>query len=51
MPGYIYVGNPAKKIGINKVGIIKKKISNFNLKNERLRFRSIIKNHPYYCYD
>jgi len=51
VPGYIYVGNPAKKIGINKVGIIKKKISNFNLKKERLRFRSIIKNHPYYSHD
>ena len=48
MPGYIYAGNPAKKISINKVGIKKKKISKNDLKKEKKRFNSIIKNHPLY---
>ena len=48
MPGYIYAGNPAKKISINKVGIKKKKISKDDLKKEKKRFNSIIKNHPLY---
>ena len=47
-PGYIYAGNPAKKISINKVGIKKKKISKNDLKKEEKRFYSLIKKHPLY---
>ena len=46
VPGYIFFGNPAKKIKINKVGIIKKKISKDDLKKEQKRFRLIIKKNP-----
>ena len=48
IPGYIYVGNPAKKIGLNKTGIKKRKISSIDIKKEKLRFKSIIKKHPNY---
>ena len=47
-PGYIYVGNPARCIGINKVGIKRKKISQITLKKELLRFNRIIEKHPLY---
>ena len=47
-PGYIFAGNPAKKISINKVGIKKKKISENELKKEKKRFYSLIKTHPLY---
>ena len=47
-PGYIYAGNPAKKIGINKVGIKKKKVSKNDLKKEKKRFYSLIRTHPLY---
>ena len=47
-PGYIFAGNPAKKISINKVGIKKKKVSENELKKEKKRFYSLIKTHPLY---
>ena len=47
-PGNIYVGNPAKNIGVNKIGIKKKKISINDIKKEKIRFNSIIKKHPLY---
>ena len=48
MPGYIFAGNPAKKISINKVGIKKKNVSKNDLKKEKKRFYSLIKTHPFY---
>ncbi len=47
-PGYIFAGNPAKKISINKIGIKKKNVSKNDLKKEKKRFYSLIKNHPLY---
>tara|TARA_A100001011_G_C14229247_1_gene808024 strand:+ start:676 stop:1275 length:600 start_codon:yes stop_codon:yes gene_type:complete len=47
-PGYIYAGNPVKKISINKFGIKKKNVSGNDLKKEVKRFYSLIKIHPYY---
>lgn len=47
-PGYIYAGNPVKKISINKFGIKKKNVSENDLKKEAKRFYSLIKTHPYY---
>ena len=48
IPGYIYAGNPAKRIALNKIGIKKKNISKIDLKKEKIRFISITKKHPLY---
>ena len=48
IPGYIYAGNPAKRIALNKIGIKKKNISKIDLKKEKIRFTSIAKKHPLY---
>ena len=48
IPGFIFAGNPAKKIAINKIGIKKKNVSKIDLKKEKKRFYSIIKTHPFY---
>jgi len=48
IPGYIYAGNPAKRIALNKVGIKKKNISKIDLKKEKIRFTSIAKKHSLY---
>lgn len=47
-PGNIYVGNPVANIGLNKVGLKKKKISMNDIKREMNRFNLIIKKHPLY---
>ena len=47
-PGFIFAGNPAKKISINKIGIKRKKVSKNDLKKEEKRFYSLIKSHPFY---
>jgi len=48
IPGYIYAGNPAKRISLNKIGIKKKNISKIDLKKEKIRFTSIAKKHSLY---
>lgn len=48
IPGYIYAGNPAKRIALNKIGIKKKNISKIDLKKEKIRFTSIAKKHSLY---
>lgn len=48
IPGYIYAGNPAKRIALNKIGIKKKNISKIDLKKEKIRFISIAKKHSLY---
>ena len=47
-PGFIFAGNPAKKIAINKIGIKRKNVSKNDLKKEEKRFYSLIKSHPLY---
>ena len=47
-PGFIFAGNPAKKISINKIGIKRKNVSKNDLKKEEKRFYSLIKSHPLY---
>ena len=46
--GFVYFGNPAKKIKKNTVGFKKKGISKTEIINETKRFNKIIKNHPLY---
>lgn len=48
IPGYIYAGNPAKRIALNKIGIKKKNISKIDLKKEKIRFTSIAKKNSLY---
>tara|TARA_B100000575_G_scaffold293434_1_gene304804 strand:+ start:2558 stop:3157 length:600 start_codon:yes stop_codon:yes gene_type:complete len=48
LPGYIFAGNPAKKISLNKIGMKKKNISKNDIKKELLRFKLLIKEHPFY---
>ena len=48
LPGFVYFGNPAKKIKKNTVGFKKKGISKTEIINETKRFNKIIKNHPLY---
>ena len=48
LPGFVYFGNPAKKIKKNTEGFKKKGISKTEIINETKRFNKIIKNHPLY---
>tara|TARA_Y100000287_G_C14198877_1_gene344240 strand:- start:655 stop:1251 length:597 start_codon:yes stop_codon:yes gene_type:complete len=47
-PGYIYAGNPIKTIKKNIIGLKRKKITNNDLKKEKIRFEKIIKKHSLY---
>ena len=47
-PGFIFAGNPVKKIAINKIGMKRKNVSKNDLKKEEKRFYSLIKSHPLY---
>ena len=48
LPGYIFAGNPAKKISLNNIGLKKKNISKNDIKKELSRFNLLIKKHPFY---
>ena len=48
LPGYIYLGNPAKKKKKNSLGFKKKGIRQIDLKNETKRFLKLIEKHPLY---
>ena len=47
-PGFVYAGNPAKKIKFNTYGIKLKKIKKRDILKETQRFKEIIKKHPLY---
>ena len=42
-PGFIYLGNPAKKLKINKIGLSRKKIEHKDLLEENRRFLTLKK--------
>ena len=47
LPGYIFAGNPAKKISLNKIGMKKKNISKKDIKKELSRFNLLIKENSF----
>ena len=43
IPGYVYIGRPAIKLKINKIGLSRNKINNKHLNNETKRFKNLQK--------
>ena len=46
-PGYIYVGNPAKKLKLNEIGLERQGVTQDMLDAEINRYNVLMENYPY----